>query len=128
MIAYEKLVSYFKRQRIFKINIKKNYFVLTLPKYYGYHITVFQDQWDDYELQTNMPYHLFHISSEMENKCSSYFWIDKEKHKIRTIPSTHFRYEQDDYGFYSSTRKPCDINNKVRVILKQFERSLVYIQ
>ena len=57
MITYEQLSSFLKKQREYPVSFRKNYFVV-MVRGTRYHITVFQDQWNDYEKVTGMPYHL----------------------------------------------------------------------
>ena len=125
MLSYKNLISFLKKQNIFRINIANNYCVITLPnKYYSYHITIYQDQWDDYENVTKFPYYLFHISSNNEkNKCSSYFWVDKNNLYIRTIPKKYFNYEQKNFSFYSSRRKTCRLS-EIKILIKAFQKFL----
>lgn len=121
MISYQKLLKYLKKQRKYRISIKKNYFVIAMQ---NYHITVFQDQWDDYEKTINEPYHLFHISSNNEqNRCSSYFWVDKKNYQIQNIPSEYFSYGQPNYSFTSSTRTPCILTD-IQKLLDVFQTLL----
>ena len=88
-------------------NIRKLYFVIAVPKS-GHHITVYENYWDDYETVTGHPYYMFHISSNNENdRCSSYYWVDKRDLFIIDIPESAFKYEQPEYDFTRSTRKPC---------------------
>lgn len=105
------------------ITTKGHYFVIKIPGI-NYHLTVFQDQWDDYASQMGKPYHLFHISSdENKNRCSSYFWIGIKDHLIYHIPKKYFKYEQDSFGTDRSTRKSCEFND-VKPILKMFKNIL----
>lgn len=129
MLSYKILISYLKKQNIFKINITSNYCVITLQnKTYQYHITIYQDQWDDYENVTKFPYHLFHISSNNEkNKCSSYFWVDKSNFYIRTIPKKYFNYGQQNFSFYSSRRQPCKLS-MIKILIKAFQKFLQSIK
>lgn len=138
MLTYKILLTYLKKQKKFKINIKKDYCVLTLSHNYNiainnniskhYHITIYQNQWDDYEKETGFSYHLFHISSNNEsNKCSSYFWVDTKKYLIRTIPSKYFKYEQENFDFHNSTRKPCNLN-ELKLITNTFQKILSQIK
>lgn len=122
-ITYQKLVSHLKKQNIYPINIKSHYCVIMIPKN-KYHISIFQDQWDNYYNITNKPYHLFHISSNDEqNRCSSYFWVDMHNYKIKKIPKKYFMYGQTYYGFNASTRNPCDFN-EIMNILKILQKLL----
>lgn len=123
MITYDDLITYLKNQSTYLFTIKKNYLVILIPNI-DYHITVFADQWDNYELSMYKPYHLFHISSNSEvERCSSYYWVDKEMYRIRKIPKKYFKYNQPTYGFDSSTRSPCDFVN-VKNLLTHFQKIL----
>lgn len=122
MVSYQKLVNYCRKKK-YKISIKKNYFVISIPKF-DYHITVFQDQWDDYEKDSGRPYHLFHISSDKEeNRCSSYFWVNKNNNRIQNIPKEFFSYNQPNYSFYASTRSPCPYKS-IKKLLRTFQKML----
>lgn len=102
------------------LTIKPEYFVINKPGS-QYHITVYQNQWDDYEKEIAKPYHLFHISSNrVENRCSSYFWVNRITYKIRSIPTKYFKYNQNKYSLTTSTRSPC--------LLKDILRTLRYFQ
>ena len=123
MITYEQLLSYLKQQREYPTSIRKNYFVV-IVRGSKYHVTVFQDQWNEYENVTGQPYHLFHISSDDEaNRCSSYFWVDKQTYRIKKIPAQYFKYNQPTYDYFSSTRSPCSFSD-IKFILKIFQRIL----
>ncbi len=123
MISYQKLLKYLRKQQNYPMSVRKNYLVISVPNT-AYHITVFQDQWDDYEKTADKPYHLFHISSNDEiNRCSSYFWARKDNYQIQNIPTEFFTYDQMDYSFFSSTRKPCSLNN-IRKLLDAFQKLL----
>lgn len=123
MISYNVLIVYLQSQRKFQTTVKKDYIVVTIPGS-NYHITVFQDQWDNYENVTNMPYHLFHISSNRnDEKCSTYFWVDKTYYRIHEIPEKFFSYNQPDFDFYKSTRSPCGMIS-LKYDLKMFGRIL----
>ncbi len=85
-----------------------------------FHITFFKDQWDDYP---DKRFHLFHITHEDEyKKCSSYFWITNYL-KIKNIPSTKFKYKQEDFSMFSSTRDYCK-DKAVKVIRVNFQKLL----
>lgn len=123
MITYEQLSAYLKKQHEYPVSFRKNYFVI-MVRGTKYHITVFQDQWNDYEKVTTLPFHLFHISSDSEeNRCSSYFWVDRNTYKIRRIPGEFFKYNQPSYDFYSSTRSRCQLR-EISPLLKVFQRIL----
>jgi hypothetical protein len=132
MLSYRKLVSFLYKQKHFPVNSKPAYIVITIPKT-RYHITIFADQWDDYQKVTNMPYYLFHISSDdtiqgatsgySQDRCSSYFWVRKTDLNILPIPSKYFKYSQPDFDFYKSTRNPCNYND-ISPIVGQFQNLL----
>ncbi len=121
MPTYQKLLSYLRAKDPGRIVVKKNYFII---RYKQYHVTVFQDQWDEYQSVTNLPYYLFHISSDQpDNRCSIYFWADKQTLCIKKIPEKYFQYEQESFGFSSSTRKPCFCAD-LKFVLEDFGRKL----
>ncbi|MEM3062449.1 MAG: hypothetical protein QW303_02735 [Nitrososphaerota archaeon] len=123
MVTYEQLARYLKNYYKHFTTIKKNYFIIMFPNL-NYHITVFRDQWDDYQKITGMPYHLFHISSNRENnRCSSYFWVDKYDLRIKKIPRKYFKYSQPEYSFYGSTRNACR-SLSIKHILRVFQKIL----
>ncbi len=128
LCSYNELINFLtSRQNIsdfkYKLIKKKIYSVITIPDT-KYHISIFQDQWNNYESISNKPYYLFHISSNNEiDRCSSYFWVDKFDLKIKKIPNTYFKYNQPMYDFFSSTRNNCDYN-KIKYILTQFQKML----
>lgn len=131
MITYQNLIKILSKQKYFKLRIKDKYLILRpidkIAKS-NYHITIYQDQWDDYRKITKMPYYLFHISSNsIENKCSSYFRISIRKNKIGSIPNKYFKYNQPTYSFYQSTRFPCKISD-IYLLLKYFQKILNSIQ
>jgi hypothetical protein len=107
-LNYNKLIKYLSKQKVYRFVPKKDYFMIFNGDF-PYHITVYRDQWDDYQDETNLPYHLFHITSNSEaNKCSTYFWVDKKSYRTKHIPKKYFQYNQPDFGFYSSTRTSCE--------------------
>lgn len=119
MISYEKLLIYLRLQKKFTMSVKPIYCVLSLPRE-KYHVTIYQDQWDDYQQKTGMPYHLFHISLNQErDRCSSYFWVDKKTYDIKNIPEKYFKYNQENYDYSRSTRSPCP-PTRIKHILKIF--------
>lgn len=123
MLSYQKLVNYLKKQHHYPVSFKSEYFVINVPGY-GYHITVFQDQWDNYEDVSERPYYLFHISSESnQNRCSSYFWVKKYDNRIKKIPRKYFMYNQPNYSFFSSTRSPCPLA-EIMPLLRIFQKIL----
>lgn len=107
----------------YRLSIKNIYFVIMIPNA-NYHISIFQDQWDNYETITDNPYYLFHISSDNEiNRCSSYFWVRKSDLKIKKIPLKYFKYNQPEYNFNSSTRNQCN-HQEIKPILSFFQKIL----
>ncbi|ANB50374.1 hypothetical protein [Powai lake megavirus] len=132
-ISYKILLKYFKyfsknteTENYYKISIREKYFVIYFPNC-DYHITIYQDQWNEYEYYTGHPYHLFHISSNNDNnKCSSYFWVDKINYYIHKIPNKYFSYGQLTYGYTSSTRNPCDYR-KIKPLLYFFQKNLTRV-
>lgn len=124
MVKYSKFLSYLKIKYGYLISIKNKYFVIRIPDI-NYHITIFRDQWNDYQKITGKPYHLFHISSNKEyNKCSSYFWVDKYSYRIKKIPRKYFLYKRPSHSFYSSTRNPCQLKS-INILLKIFQKILL---
>ena len=122
MLSYQELINYLLSQDKYQYSIKPLYTVIHLPTYPDYHITIYQDQWDDYKLNTGKPYHLFHISSNDEqNRCSSYFWVGTNTNKIQKIPRKYFKYNQPIYDYFSSTRSPCELK-KVIPLLKILQK------
>lgn len=125
-MKYSKLSFYLKKQHQYPVSVRKNYTVITVPNT-KYHITIFQDQWDNYQSVSKKRYHLFHISSDQEdNRCSSYFWVDKNNYRIQKIPKKYFSYQQSNYSFFSSTRKPCNLKNIIKHLVI-FQRLLKQI-
>jgi len=123
MLPYQKLIDYLKQHK-YPITIKPKYSVITVPGN-NYHITIFQDQWDDYENTSGKPYYLFHVSSNNEiDRCSSYFWVDKNSLRIKRIPQKYFMYVQPTYSFHSSTRNPCHLG-EIKNVLKKFQTILI---
>lgn len=123
-MSYNRLLKYLKKQSDLKVTIKPIYLVITMPNE-NHHITIYQDQWDLYQSVTELPYHMFHISSnDTENRCSSYFWVDKYTLEIKPIPSKYFSYDQENYSFFGSTRKPCRVE-KIIPLIKVFQGILV---
>lgn len=122
MPSYQTLINYLKQQQ-YRFSIKSGYFVVAVNGL-DYHITVYQDQWDDYEEVTGNKYHLFHISSEQQlNRCSSYFWVSKQDNRIKKIPPQYFSYNQPSYNFTASTRSPCQLED-IDTLLKIFQQIL----
>ena len=78
-------------------------------------------KWNHYP---NRKYALFHITHEKSyDKCSIYFWIDKRKLRIKKIPKEKFKYNQESFSMYSSTRSKCE-DKHIKVIIKNFQRLL----
>lgn len=122
MLPYQKLLFNMNIHHKNIISVRKGYFVIKFNNLY--HITIYQDQWDDYFMQTKLPYYLFHISSNnIENRCSSYFWVDRDTNKIKGIDEKYFKYEQPSYSFFGSTRKPCEMK-EIKSILSRFQSIL----
>lgn len=125
IINYDKLVSDMPSK--VSLRVKDKYVMVQIPNF-DYHITIFRDQWDDYKDVTNRNYHLFHITSNNPNiKCSTYFFVDLYSNRIKKIPDKYFKYEQDSYGFYSSTRSPCSYK-LIKPAIKLFQKILNIIQ
>ena len=123
MLSYKLLVNHLKNQHMYPVSIKSKYSVIMAPGL-DYHITIFQEQWDDYEETSTKPYSLFHISSNDEkNRCSSYFWVSKYTNRVKKIPRKYFLYNQPSYSFFSSTRSPCHLWD-VKPLLKIFQKIL----
>ena len=121
IINYDKLILILKSS--IKLYIKDKYFMIMIPKL-GYHISIFRDQWDEYKSKTNRNYHLFHITSnDANNKCSTYYYVDLYTNRIKKIPNEYFLYNQDTYGFYSSTRSQCEYK-LIKPGLKYFQKIL----
>jgi len=116
-------LSKFQKKKSFSIHVKDIYTIIQFHNY-DYHITIYQDQWDDYKIETKLPYYLFHITSGHSSKCSTYFWVDIATNLISPIPDTHFQYNQTDYDFYRSTRSPCD-PKPLKYGLKRFQKLIL---
>lgn len=102
-----------------RITIYPTYFMIH-TRNMPYHITIFRDQWDNYP---DKEYHLFHITHEEDDKkCSSYFWMTNDL-KIKNIPSTRFKYDQEDFSMFSSSRGYCK-SKTVKVIRVNFQKLL----
>mgnify|MGYP003445655108 FL=1 len=125
MVTYNNIKDIVNIKTPFKISIKSNYLVLSIPKISEYHITVYENQWDYYSDFTDFEYYLFHISSNStENRCSTYYWVKTSGLNIVDIPSNYFRYEQETYDMFSSTRKKCNKNESIFLLLSMFEHAL----
>lgn len=123
MVSYQLLVDYLTNQDKYLTNIRNKYSVILVPNS-DYHVTIFRDQWDNYEIVSGKPYYLFHISSDEQiNRCSSYFWVNKKTLQIENISSGFFMYNQPTYNFFSSTRNPCLFYN-IEPILDIFQEIL----
>lgn len=121
MISYYFLSNYLYNNKI-KCSINNEYIII----FYGqkYHITIFQDQWDEYHNITNLPYYLFHVSSNRKiNRCSRYYWVSKKKLKIQDIPKKYFKYQSSNYSYYSSTRQKCNRHDVIGIV-KYFQTLL----
>lgn len=134
-ISYEDLIFYLKNKckesSKIKFIIKSNYSIIKFSKS-NYHITVYQDQWDEYQIKTSLYKNLFHVTSDdiiykKSNKCSVYFWLDISTREIKEVSPEYFSYEEDTYTFRSSTRKKCIINDDIMKIIKQFHRIIIRI-
>jgi len=129
MVSYNTIKDIVHHKTLFEISIKSNYIVLSIPSIVDYHITIYKDQWDFYVDFTGFEYYLFHISSNNSiNRCSTYYWVDIHTMKIIDIPPKYFRYEQKSYDMYSSTRESCEANNKIKLLLRNFEKILKYLK
>ena len=126
MLTYLKLIEClekYSKYRKYTYSIKSNYVVILFPKS-EYHVSIFKDQWDEYEFLTGKPYYQFHVSSNnIDQRCSSYFWVKKSTNRIRKIPSKYFYYDQPVYSINESTRSPCKLR-KIMPILKLFQKFL----
>lgn len=128
MYSYDNLITFLTihqedKTKRYKLIKKKIYSIIVIPES-DYHISIFQEQWDNYEAISSKPYYLFHISSNNEiDRCSSYFWVDKFSLKIKKIPSSYFKYNQASYDFFSSTRSSCTYEN-IKTSLICFQKLL----
>jgi hypothetical protein len=88
---------------------------------FKYHITIFQDQWDDYQSPSGLTAKLFHITHGHYDqfRCSTYFILDKNLH-IQEVPSADFSYNQPDFGPTKSRRSKCT-NKSLEFIIRHFE-------
>lgn len=126
MLSYELLIKHLKNQHLL-VKVKTNYTIIMIPGM-NYHVSIFREQWDDYEKESGKPYYLFHISSNNEkDRCSSYFWVSKNKNIIKKIPREYFLYNQINYTFFSSTRGPCYLWD-IKPLLKIFQKILNVIK
>lgn len=117
MLTYQELTNSLKNKYKYIVSIKPIYTVITIPNT-NYHITIYEDQWNNYQENTGKPYHLFHISSNNENnRCSSYFWVDMMTHRIKKIPRKYFSYNQLLYSLSSSTRSPCHLSDITQLLV-----------
>ncbi len=123
MITYDELVKMLDLKFPGRVRQRREYSVIVFPKS-EYHLTIFRDQWDDYQKITGHPYYLFHISSNnVENRCSIYWWVDKKNLRIHRIPDNIFKYSQPNYSIIASTRQPCRTID-IAFILKFFGKFL----
>ena len=121
----EKLVyiSNIEYRNKFFLNMYEKYIVINFPDRLE-HITIFKDQWDQYSMQTKLPYHLFHVTSTTDTtKCSTYFWVNIYAHQIKKIPSKYFKYEAPEFSFNASTRPSCEYK-LIKSSLKKFQQLL----
>lgn len=125
MLSYAKLTHFLKVHHSNITNFTTNYTVIKTGE--KYHITIFNDQWDNYETVTDEPYYMYHITSNTQypNKCSRYYRVSKKTLIISNIP--HFEYGADTFSFYKSTRKPCDKDHLIEINI-WFEKLLKNIQ
>jgi len=101
---------------IFKqVNVNKKNIIINI-KNSKYHISIFRDQWNDYQKNTNLAEKLFHVTNE-KTQCSTYFVVDTE---LQIKKPSNFSYEQPEFGFNKSTRKPC-VDDEINNIIGQFE-------
>ena len=122
-INYDKIKEFLMQNSSYLFSIKSQYMVISVPNT-NYHITIYKDQWDDYENISGKPYHLFHISSNIEdNRCSTYFWVDSLNNRIKHIPSKYFKYNQSSFDFFSSRRNSCKLES-IRYLLDFFQKFL----
>ena len=56
MVTYNNIKDIVNIKTPFKISIKSNYLVLSIPKISEYHITVYENQWDYYSDFTDFEY------------------------------------------------------------------------
>lgn len=119
-IFIKKLVSVNFENSIFsRLTVYPTYLMIHIRNL-PFHITIFKDQWDDYP---DKRFHLFHITHEEDDKkCSSYFWITNFL-KIKNIPPNKFKYNQEDYSMFSSSRSYCK-NKAIKVIKINFQKLL----
>jgi len=123
MITYDELINESQYSNQFTLHIKDTYSMIQIPNF-DYHITIFRDQWDLYKSETNLPYHLFHVTSNnLDIKCSTYFWVDLYTNQIKKIPDKYFKYGQPTYNLGASTRFPCDYKS-IKPALKLFQKFL----
>lgn len=122
MLNYQLLVEYLDKYYKNLLSIKNNYFVISMPNF-DHHITVYEDQWNNYQELSGLPYYLFHMSSSdtTTTKCSIYFWVSKINGKILRIPKKFFTYGQNHYSHMGSTRPKCKFL-KVVMLVKFFRR------
>lgn len=122
-LTFDSLVEHLEDYYGYEVTKKDAYVVVTFPGE-KYHITIYADQWDEYEAQTGKPYYLFHASSDRtDNRCSIYFWVDKSTHKISLVPANDFDYNCTSFNFHQSTREKCDPQS-VDSIIRKFQKIL----
>lgn len=119
MISYTQLQQYLLENYHDVTSVTRNYTVINMKdnksesdsfeNITDYHITIYKDQWDEYETVIGKPYYMFHISSNQYlNRCSSYFWVEKSTGSIKKIPGKYFQYNCETFSFSQSTRTPCN--------------------
>lgn len=109
----------------FNLYMRNNYIIIKFPNC-DTHITIFQDQWDKYYYETGLRYYLFHVTSDNVIPCSTYFLVDMDTNLIKKIPDMLFKYNQETYSFYTSTRSPCDYKS-IKKCVKQFQKLLLRV-
>ncbi|AYV78209.1 MAG: hypothetical protein Edafosvirus7_1 [Edafosvirus sp.] len=115
-VLEKNLEKYLDKNSIFKhVSINKKNIIISV-KDSNFHITIFRDQWNDYQKNTNLPEKLFHITHE-KTQCSIYFVLND---KLEIREPSNFNYEQQDFGLNKSTRKRCD-DKEINIIIKNFE-------
>lgn len=98
------------------VTVKPQYFLIKI-KGTKFHISIYFDQWDYYHVFRKKYERLFHITDE-ELGCSRYYILDN---KLRISEPANFKYEQDDFGYFKSTRKRC-MDKSIDRIIKNFSR------
>jgi hypothetical protein len=128
MITYDDIKHLKNLDISLKVSIKVNYVVLTMQDVNDYHITIYEEQWDYYSDLTGFKYYLFHISSNnMDNRCSTYFWVDIENLDIIDIPPRYFKYDQSNFDMYASTRSKCITTSSITKLKDIFNKTLLFL-